>query len=85
MIVRIMFRNNYVGGDGWTYYPIEVEIADTCPVCGGKRGKPYNHSFHEDGDWFNVNRWDNPCGHVDTYESVYKESINSPTKTFAKS
>jgi hypothetical protein len=54
MVVTIMYRNNYDGGDGWTHYPMTIEIADNCPVCGGKRGQSYNHHLHEDGDWLDV-------------------------------
>lgn len=74
MRVTIMYRNNWFGGDGWTYYPVTVEIADRCPQCGGPRGKPKLHRFHENGDWFTVHVWENPCGHVDRYRDVLAES-----------
>jgi hypothetical protein len=76
MKVTIMYRNSFIGGDGWSYYPMNVEIADTCPVCGGPRGKPYGHNFYEDGETYHVHRWDNPCGHVDLYKDVYFEHVN---------
>lgn len=75
MKVRIMYRNSYEGGDGWTYYPVVVEISDKCPICGELRGTPYNYHFCEDGEWFDVDRWDNPCGHIDKYANVWKEAI----------
>ncbi|MFA5037504.1 MAG: hypothetical protein WC479_10065 [Candidatus Izemoplasmatales bacterium] len=74
MNVRVMYRNNHFGGDGWTYYPVNITISDNCPKCGGKRGTPYNHNFCEDGEWFNVDRWDNPCGHIDYYPDCIKEA-----------
>lgn len=74
MEVTVMYRNNWFGGDGWTYYPMQIKIADTCPVCGSKRGKPYWHRFCEDGEWFSVNSWKNPCGHIDYYPDCIKES-----------
>jgi len=74
MKVTVMYRNNWFGGDGWTYYPITVEISDNCPICGGKRGIPHSYNFCEDGEWFNVDRWDNPCGHIDKYGDVIRES-----------
>lgn len=74
MNVTIMYRNNFDGGDGWAYYPMGIEIGNCCPICGGERGKPYSYRFHEDGDWFVVSKWDNPCGHVDTYGECLKES-----------
>lgn len=74
MIVTIMYRNTYDGGDGWQYGPMTVAIPDTCPECGGPRGKPFSHTFHEGGEWFTVDRWTNPCGHVDKYAQVYREA-----------
>ena len=69
----IMWRNWFEGGDGWTYGARRVEIKDTCPICGGKRGTPYNYAFCEDGEWFNVDRWENPCGHIDSYALCWQE------------
>ena len=74
MFVTIMFRNTYTGGDGWTYYPMRVEIADNCPVCGQKRGEPKHYRFCEDGEWFSVETWDNACGHIDSYKDCYFEA-----------
>ena len=76
MQVIIMYRNSYDGGDGWKFYPKTIEIDDYCQECGEKRGKPYAHTFHECGEWYGVNRWDNPCGHIDTYKDVWHESQN---------
>lgn len=75
MIVTIMYRNNWFGGDGWTYYPVTVEIRDYCPVCGAKRGEPQARSYCEDGEHYTVDNWTNPCGHVDTYGMAYRESL----------
>lgn len=75
MKVAIMYRNNFEGGDGWTFYPMQVEISDNCPKCGGPRGEPYPHTFYECGQWYAVSRWDNPCGHVDKYKDVYFEAV----------
>lgn len=74
MIVTVMYRNNYFGGDGWTYYPVVIEIADTCPTCGGMRRWPVAHDFCEDGDFYTVSVWENPCGHVDSYKDCLIES-----------
>jgi len=68
-----MYRNNFDGGDGWIYHPMRVNIADVCPACGEKRGEPKPYNFCEDGEWFTVDRWDNPCGHVDAYKDCYFE------------
>lgn len=74
MIVTVMYRNNWFGGDGWTYYPITISISDDCPICGKKRGKPYPYYFCEDGEWFTVDKWTNPCGHLDKYRECLKEA-----------
>lgn len=75
MIVKIMYRNSFHGGDGWTYYPMRVEISDNCPICGGKRGEPQERQYCEDGEFYTVDNWENPCGHLDKYKDVYNESL----------
>lgn len=79
MQVTIMYRNNWpsIGGDGWTRHPMNVEISTKCPVCGEPRGEPRAYTFCEDGEWYTVHVWTNPCGHVDDYEKVYLESLNN--------
>lgn len=74
MTVTVMYRNNFFGGDGWTYYPKTVTISAFCPVCGGRRGTPTWHQQCEDGEWFQVNVWENTCGHKDTYKDVLIEA-----------
>lgn len=58
-----------------------ITIGSRCPAiteegtsCGALRGKPYGHNFHSDGEWANVDRWENPCGHIDYYPLVIQES-----------
>ncbi len=51
-----------------------VAIDATCPRCGAMRGIPYSHNFHDDGDWLSCDRWDNPCGHIDTYAAALAEA-----------
>jgi hypothetical protein len=50
-----------------------VTIPDTCPVCGGPRGEPKATSYHEDGETFSVDVWENACGHIDSYADVLRE------------
>ena len=76
MILTIMYRNTFEGGDGWTYYPKTIEVGDKCLVCGGPRAEPQSYTFCEDGEWFTVDQWHNECGHVEPYEIVYKEWEN---------
>ena len=56
---------------------ITINISDNCPICGAKRGTPKNYHFCEDGDWFDVDTWENPCGHKDMYKDVYLESLKN--------
>ena len=51
-----------------------VEIADRCPTCGGPRGEPALRRYCEDGEWYDVSRWDNPCGHIDLYDDILREA-----------
>ena len=76
MNVRIIHRTN----GGWNIHILAVTISDNCPVCGEQRGKPYNHIFCEDGEWYSCDKWENPCGHIDYYRDVLKEaeSAGSP-------
>lgn len=74
MRVTIMYRNNWFGGDGWTYYPITIEISDRCPKCGRLRGKTYPYRFCEDSQWFVVDKWNNPCEHIDFYKNCIIEA-----------
>jgi hypothetical protein len=71
----IMYRNSYHGGDGWTYHPMAVTISAACPLCGCERGDPKQHRFHEDGEWFTVQKWKNDCGHMDLYSNLYREHL----------
>lgn len=73
MELTIMYRNTYNGGDGWTYYPLTVKVGDKCLHCGGQRATPYAFTFCEDGEWLTVDRWNNECGHLETYREVYTE------------
>jgi hypothetical protein len=51
-----------------------VEIADNCQQCGGPRGPVRGFNGAEDGDYYHVNVWTNPCGHVDFYGPVLAEA-----------
>lgn len=52
---------------------VTVNIQDSCPKCGGLRGRPERQRFCEDGVYYLVDCWENPCGHVDKYPDVLKE------------
>lgn len=51
-----------------------ITISDSCPVCGGLRGTPRNLNQCDDGAYYSVDVWDNPCGHLDSYASVLAEA-----------
>ena len=64
------------GRSSFIRLPIKtVEMADTCPVCGGPRGEPRGFNFYESGETYWVNVWDNRCGHRDSYRDVLKEAV----------
>lgn len=51
-----------------------IEIQDTCPKCGAKRGVERWKGLSYDGSRrLNVDCWRNECGHVDKYSEVMKE------------
>ena len=56
------------------HYLVTVDIADTCPTCGQPRGEPRLTRQCEDGDWYSVHQWSNPCGHIDLYRKVLTEA-----------
>ena len=53
---------------------VTVTIASTCPTCGGRRGKPVLRPYCEEGQFYSVHTWTNPCGHVDYYPDVLREA-----------
>ncbi|MFF2612279.1 hypothetical protein [Kitasatospora sp. NPDC058046] len=79
MTVRVADR-----GDGSRGYEgvwvVTVTISTRCAQCGGPRGwdTVRAHRQSEDGDWFTVDQWRNPCGHIDMYAAVLRESRLRP-------
>jgi len=62
------------------YHGVRIDTVTlnwTCPTCNGPRGEPWATTQCEDGDWLHIDRWNNPCGHVDRYRDVAKEAIRS--------
>ena len=70
MIVTILDR----GADGWAMRFETVRISDYCPTCCAPRGVPAPRPFCEDGEFYSVDCWTNPCGHVDLYPDVLREA-----------
>lgn len=52
----------------------KVTISATCPKCGGPRGEPKGRNSCDDGAFYWVQTWSNPCGHVDMYDAVVREA-----------
>lgn len=61
-------------GYGWTD-PVTrtVTISAFCR-CGQRRGEPRGLNSCDDGAFYWVQVWTNPCGHVDRYEKVLAEA-----------
>jgi hypothetical protein len=51
-----------------------VTISAFCPTCGARRGEPRGLNSCDDGAFYWVQVWDNPCGHVDYYADVLAEA-----------
>jgi hypothetical protein len=72
MKVRVIYRPPGPGYEGLSIRAIEID--SQCPCCGTLRGRPRNHNFHEDGEWYSCDKWENACGHPDMYAEVIFES-----------
>lgn len=74
MTVRVCDRGTGPGYSGVCI--VTVTVRALCPTCGGPRGgdtiRPKR--FHEDGDWYSLDVWDNACGHIDSYSAVLHEA-----------
>ena len=51
-----------------------MTISAFCPTCGGRRGEPHGLNQCDDGAYYWVQVWDNPCGHLDRYRAVIAEA-----------
>ena len=71
--IRVRALENW-GSGPFTPELCTVDISDTCPTCGGPRGEVRGMNQYEDGVYYHVNVWDNPCGHIDLYADVAREA-----------
>lgn len=55
-------------------FSIEVSLRWTCPRCTGPRGLPFRGISFDGSHRLAVDRWQNPCGHVDFYSAVRREA-----------
>lgn len=75
-IPRIPQHNGYYGN------LVTIEISDTCPKCGAKRGvKRWEGLSYDGSQRLNVDQWENECGHIDKYSDVITEYIKNNTNT----
>ena len=56
-----------------------ITISAFCPTCGGRRGEPRSIDQCDDGAYYWVQVWSNPCGHVDMYANVVIEAARLAT------
>lgn len=62
----------------------KVTISAFCPMCGGRRGKPQGLNQCDDGAFYWVQVWNNPCGHVDMYADVIVEAKKLAAEAVAR-
>ena len=54
-----------------------IEISDTCPKCGAKRGiKQWQGLSYDGSRRLEVDLWINECSHIDKYSEVREEYFN---------
>lgn len=67
--VRIPACDNHEG-----LYAMNVRLRWVCPKCGGPRGQIENGLSYDGSLYLAVNKWKNPCGHIDKYDAVRNEA-----------
>lgn len=76
MVVRVRDHAAESWGHGLTNPVVRtVTISVACPRCGGPRGPQRELRSHDDGAYYTVDVWDNPCGHTDMYTDVLREAL----------
>ncbi len=67
--------------EGYPGNLMTIDIQDTCPKCGAKRGTKVWDGLSYDGSRrLNVTQWENECGHIDTYANVREEYLSKKQK-----
>ncbi|MDU9415191.1 hypothetical protein [Pseudomonas sp. zfem005] len=51
-------------------YSLRVTMPWVCMHCGKPRGEPYDNISYDGSRRLKVHRWNNPCGHLETYAEV---------------
>lgn len=65
-------------------YAIDVRLRWVCPKCGRARGKIGGGLSYDGSLCLNVNKWTNPCGHIDKYDAVRKEAAENGLNIFTE-
>jgi hypothetical protein len=52
------------------FHKLTLTTIWTCLVCGGPRGEPFEILSYDGSRRMTVSGWRNPCGHIETYETV---------------
>ncbi len=51
-------------------HSMRVRVPWVCLHCGGPRGEPTAGLSYDGSRRLNVDTWQNPCGHVETYSAI---------------
>lgn len=54
----------------WHPVLITLTIPDHCTKCGGPRGTTNRTRQCLDGEFYYVDTWTNPCGHIEKYHDL---------------
>ncbi|WP_428957854.1 VVA0879 family protein [Streptomyces sp. cg35] len=69
-IVRVPDTGANWGRTGPSTVVHHLRISDRCPACQGPRGEVTPFNAINDGEWYNADKWENPCGHPDWYQDL---------------
>ena len=66
----------FVRAEGYDRFE-RVKISNVCPVCNKPRGHVFKGFSYDGSERFEVDCWNNECGHVDMYNRVYEEACKN--------
>lgn len=72
-IVRVPDSHANWGRSGDPVVVRTLRISTFCR-CGAERGTPQNSNEYTDGQHYSVDKWDNPCGHLDAYDTLLRKA-----------
>jgi hypothetical protein len=52
------------------FHVLQVDVPWNCIYCGAARGDHQTGFSHDGSRRLKLSMWDNPCGRVETYESI---------------